>query len=129
MYYRYILTTRGLSQMIEKYQAGDFGSCPRVFCEKQKVLPVGLTDQPGEEMVKLYCPKCRDVYTPKSSRHHQLDGAFFGSAFPHMFLMMNPEYRPRRPKKHFVARIFGFLIHPSAYQIQQDAGDLIKELR
>ena len=121
------MTTRGISEMTEKYLAGDFGCCPRVFCEKQAVLPLGLHDQPGKDTVKLYCPKCRDVYNPKSSRHYQLDGAFFGSGFPHMFFMMNPEYRPRRPRKHFVARLFGFIIHPSAYLIQQEAGDSIRK--
>jgi hypothetical protein len=25
---------------------------------------VGLSDVPGEAMVKSYCPKCMDVYTP-----------------------------------------------------------------
>ena len=55
-------------------------------------------------MVKLYCPKCQDVYTPKSSRHHHTDGAYFGTGFPHMLFMVHPEYRPKRPANQFVPR-------------------------
>lgn len=65
---------------------------------------VGLSDIPGEAMVKLYCPKCMDVYTPKSSRHHHTDGAYFGTGFPHMLFMVHPEYRPKRPANQFVPR-------------------------
>jgi hypothetical protein len=64
----------------------------------------GLSDVPGEAMVKLYCPKCQDVYTPKSSRHHHTDGAYFGTGFPHMLFMVHPEYRPKRPANQFVPK-------------------------
>ena len=64
----------------------------------------GLSDVPGESMVKLYCPKCQDVYTPKSSRHHHTDGAYFGTGFPHMLFMVHAEYRPKRPPNQFIPR-------------------------
>ncbi|KAG7574906.1 Casein kinase II subunit beta-like [Arabidopsis suecica] len=63
---RYILTTKGMAAMMEKYKNYDFGRCPRVFCCGQSCLPVGQSDIPRSSTVKIYCPKCEDIYYPRS---------------------------------------------------------------
>ena len=52
----------------EKFQDVDFGRCPRVYCEGQPVLPVGQSDLPRKATVCVFCPKCKDIYYPRSSR-------------------------------------------------------------
>jgi hypothetical protein len=79
----------------------------------------GLSDVPGEAMVKLYCPKCMDVYTPKSSRHHHTDGAYFGTGFPHMLFMVHPEYRPKRSPNQFVPRFVTIFVYHVAVVVNQ----------
>ena len=41
---RFILTPKGLSMMREKFLKGVFGICPRVLCERQNVLPIGMSE-------------------------------------------------------------------------------------
>merc|ERR1712150_27919 len=90
---RYILTTQGLHTMLDKYRQCHFGRCPRVMCQGQPCLPVGIADTIGQEPVKLYCPGCEDVYKPESSRYAFIDGAFFGTTFPHLFFLTFPELK------------------------------------
>jgi len=111
---RYILTNRGLAAMVDKYHANDFGRCPRVYCQSQPVLPVGQSDIPRMNTVKLFCPRCEDIYYPKYTRHNQIDGAYFGTTFPHLLLQMYPELVPPKPQLVYVPRIYGFKIHKSA---------------
>ncbi|CCH43815.1 Casein kinase II subunit beta [Wickerhamomyces ciferrii] len=108
---RYIITARGLTKMLEKYKNADFGYCSRVFCQLQHLLPVGLSDTTGVSAVKLYCPKCEDLYNPKSSRHSLIDGAFFGTSFPGMFLQAFPHLVPQHSTERYVPKIFGFNLH------------------
>lgn len=111
---RYIITSRGLSKMLDKYRNGDFGYCPRVNCKLTPLLPVGLSDKPRVASVKLYCPNCEDLYNPKSSRHASIDGAFFGTSFPAMFLQNYPELVPTHNVDVYMPKIFGFQLHQQA---------------
>ncbi|ROT43329.1 casein kinase II regulatory subunit [Sodiomyces alkalinus F11] len=89
---RFICSRAGIQQMCEKYELGHFGFCPRTNCDQAKTLPVGLSDIPGEDTVKLFCPSCLDVYVPPNSRFQTVDGAFFGRTFGALFLLTFPEY-------------------------------------
>lgn len=89
---RFICSRAGIQQMSEKYELGHFGVCPRTNCNLARTLPVGLSDIPGEDTVKLFCPSCLDVYVPPNSRFQTVDGAFFGRTFGALFLLTFPEY-------------------------------------
>ncbi|KAF8813514.1 hypothetical protein BYT27DRAFT_7181070 [Phlegmacium glaucopus] len=93
---RWIVTARGLTKMLDKFKRADFGRCPRVLCASQPLLPVGLTDIPYEKSVKLYCGRCEDLYSPKSSRHGSIDGAYFGTTFPHLLFLVYPTLIPSK---------------------------------
>jgi len=87
---RYIVTNRGMHAMYEKYRSAAFGRCPHVFCQGQPVLPVGLSDLPRNYTVNVFCPRCHGLFFPKSTRQANIDGAYFGTTFPHLYLMTHP---------------------------------------
>ncbi|KAI4370327.1 hypothetical protein MLD38_018690 [Melastoma candidum] len=110
---RYILTSKGMAAMLEKYKNYDFGRCPRVYCCGQPCLPVGQSDIPRSSTVKIYCPKCEDTYYPRSKYQGNVDGAYFGTTFPHLFLMTYGHLKPQKPTTSYIPRVFGFKIHKS----------------
>ncbi|CAN1146066.1 Putative casein kinase II subunit beta-4 [Linum perenne] len=110
---RYILTSKGMSAMLEKYKNYDFGRCPRVYCCGQPCLPVGQSDIPRSSTVKIYCPKCEDIYYPRSKYQGNIDGAYFGTTFPHLFLMTYGHLKPQKAAQSYVPRVFGFKMHKS----------------
>lgn len=83
-------------------------------------MVLGLSDVAGQDTVKLYCPRCLDVYEPVAGTNAaSVDGAYFGTGFPHMVFMTRPEYRPSRAKGQYEARIYGFRVHKSARELQR----------
>ncbi|CEF66112.1 Casein kinase II subunit beta [Strongyloides ratti] len=115
---RYIITPEGLNDMKEKFMNNDFGNCLKVSCLGQSLLPIGLHDTPSHEEVKMFCPKCQDIYHPEVESEDEIetpsedgsedsfylmednfcDGAFFGTGFPEFFFFHFPFLRPKNDK-------------------------------
>lgn len=108
---RYIISRNGIYQMAKKYEEGHFGYCPRMYCQGCNVVPCGGSDLPGLETVKLFCPSCLDIYVPPNSRFQSVDGAFFGTTFPHLFFEAYQELKPTLPRGGlpvYRPKIYGF---------------------
>jgi casein kinase II subunit beta len=108
---RYILTSQGMAQMLSKVESGLFGGCPRADCSNRWMLPMGVSDQCGVHPVKLYCPACSVIYHCYDELRGELDGAYFGTTFPHLLVMMRPGLveSDERARPH-VPRVFGFRV-------------------
>ena len=93
---------------------------------------MGIKDEVGAHTVKIFCPKCQCIYHPPPVRsrtnHHGnvgsggsigVDGASFGTTFPHLFLMTfsNLVPDPLPVDSAYIPRVFGFRIHSSARQV------------
>lgn len=73
-----------------------------------------MADIPKVQSVKLYCGKCEDLYNPKSSRHANIDGAYFGTSFQNILFQVYPVLIPEKTIERYQPRIFGFKVHAAA---------------
>ena len=84
-----------------------------MVCDKQVLIPVGLSEDTKYSKVKVYCPICCQVYKP--SRHKgrsvSLDGAYFGTSFAQIFFMNYPDLKPKiKKEKIYIPKLYGFRI-------------------
>lgn len=108
---RYVYSPRGQAKIFKKFLGAGYGCCPRTLCDKQKVLPVGISDIPRTSRFKVFCPRCEEVYIPKT-RTNNVDGACFGTSFPHAFLKNFPNLVILPPKVYlYEPKIAGFKIY------------------
>ena len=45
------------------------------------------------------------------NRHQYIDGASFGTTFPHLFFHTFPELIPKKYSDRYIPKIFGFRVH------------------
>ena len=69
-----------------------------------------MSDNLKVSRFKVYCPRCEEVYIPKF-KYVNIDGAFFGTSFPHQFLKHYSQAVILPPKiYHYEPQISGFKI-------------------
>ncbi|OEL28463.1 putative casein kinase II subunit beta-4, partial [Dichanthelium oligosanthes] len=106
---RYILTSKGLAAMLEKFKNYDFGRCPRVYCCGQPCLPAGQSDIPRSSTI--FAIQLQLLAFARPLLYPDIDGAYFGTTFPHLFLMTYPHLKPQKPSQQYTPRVFGFKLH------------------
>jgi casein kinase II subunit beta len=107
---RYLLTSSALAQMHDKYTRGEFPRCPRTHCDGQVCLPYGPSDEFGVSALRIFCPRCKEVYAADDQNFETIDGGFFGSSWIHLFLQKYEAVVPHGEIKRPVIRLFGFKI-------------------
>ena len=135
---RFINTPLGLSLVREKFLDGVYGYCPRLLCNKQVLLPLGLSEDIRYSQVKVFCPLCQEVYKPRENFYAKKeikfdlpDGVFFGTSFPQNFLLSFPDLDPRIINSDkYIPKLYGFRIfgkYGSKY-FTKDQDELDKKL-
>ncbi|KAA6389232.1 MAG: putative casein kinase II subunit beta [Streblomastix strix] len=108
---RFINTTRGLRLMYSKYERGDFGKCPRFFCQNEKALPAAEYDSQGRGQLKQYCPRCEKLFLPGTKLHRD-NGLDQQPGQP-------PNQR-RGPPQKYIPRPYGFRLFTGSQRSLQE---------
>merc|ERR1712137_582394 len=95
-----------------KYKENVYGSCPNTACEGSRCMPIATTDVHGQDGGKIYCPRCKEIYAPRSQALQQTDGSFFGTSFAPFFFLVHNHLVPTSIPKPYVPRIYGFRVNP-----------------
>lgn len=116
---RFILSPEGIKQVKAKYKNHEYGLCPRVGCQNEPLLPIGITCKLKKSRVKGYCPRCRRVYIPNPVV--TIDGGFFGPSCPHIIvdeLKIRDRYKEFEP---YERQAFGFRVYdPAIHELSNE---------
>jgi casein kinase II subunit beta len=119
---RFLFTPLGMGLLREKFLDCAFGTCPRILCNKQSLLPIGLSEDMRYSQVKVFCPLCQEVYKPRDKfygfqggkkiyKFDLPDGIYFGTSLAQEFLIRFPDLDPRlEDKGRYIPKLYGFRI-------------------
>jgi len=115
---RYIITTKGIQTLYEKFVSGVFGLCWNDTCaaEKKYVLPIG-NDVVGQGGTNVFCPSCGECYAPRNPKLAQLDGAYFGSTAAHMLVLQFLNSIEPGSTTPYIPLLYGFRIFPGVREM------------
>ena len=118
---RFILTSRGIQSLYEKYLSGVYGLCWNETCASQKrfVLPIG-SDVVGQGGTNVYCPGCGECYIPRNPKLAQLDGAYFGSTAAHMLVLQFKNSIDPGTTTPYIPLLYGFRLFPGVRDIVRE---------
>lgn len=116
LHQRFLVTRAGMAALHERVRVAAFGSCPRVLCAQEALLPLGPSVLPRRSPLRLYCPNCQDLYVPGAPVHAKLDGCAWGPTAAHLLCRAHLhadaraalEARACQPWPVYVPRIYGF---------------------
>jgi len=107
---RFLYTNLGLALAREKFLNGVYGVCPRILCNKQTVLPYGISEELKYSRVNIFCPSCQDIYKPRGNVN-EIDGGYIGPNFPLHFLLYYPDLNYFKAPIKFTPKLYGFRIY------------------
>jgi len=114
---RYIMSPAGIDDMIDKYEKGCFGVCPRLECNQQNVIPFGVSSKLDQGQIYVYCPCCKDIYYPSNNDMKDFDGAAYGPSFAPFFeSILLSEHFQIEECRNIKMNLMGFDVHPSSFR-------------
>jgi casein kinase II subunit beta len=108
----FLSTPEGCHQIMQKLEGKVYGHCPRLFCQKTPCIPCGSADIKSD-MLKRYCPTCRQIYRIENQLFRAISGVYFGMDYIEMFVGMHPEVVRVEGQTEYVPRIYGFKLAQS----------------
>lgn len=126
----YILTNHGTTQMLEKYQQGEFGYCPTCTVRTSQCFPIAfLTPQ----VRPWWSSTAPSAWTIPHLRHHRGSTTQKAPTWVPVSLtllfMVHAECRPKQPTNQFMSKVYSCKIHPLSYQVQFQAASNFESVK